>query len=225
MSLFGGISNFIGSFKQVKDSDFEQNGLLTPQQFVLAGDQLLQLGWQWKKAQNSNKVDKNLPIDKQFLQIEQVNCEKRIKEVFKQHVDTVNQVEGFEIPNFKENNQDIVDCRTYNISITYDDYYHVPRLWLTGFTEDQKPLNRQQILQDITDEQDKFATLEDHPRLEQKQVTIHPCRHSERLKAFVKEAKQRGINYKPEQALLIFLQFMPSIMPTMELDMLAEIPL
>lgn len=30
---------------------------------------------------------------------------------------------------------DIIQTRTYDLSITYDKYYQTPRLWLTGYNE------------------------------------------------------------------------------------------
>lgn len=40
----------------------------------------------------------------------------------------------------------IVRTRTYDLYITYDQYYQVPRLWLVGFDESRKPLSSQQVL-------------------------------------------------------------------------------
>jgi hypothetical protein len=35
--------------------------------------------------------------------------------------------------------------RTYDLYITYDQYYQVPRFWLVGFDEGQQPLTPQQV--------------------------------------------------------------------------------
>ena len=35
----------------------------------------------------------------------------------------------------EEAGEDIVRTRTYNLNITYDNYYRTPRLWLQGFDE------------------------------------------------------------------------------------------
>ena len=43
-----------------------------------------------------------------------------------------------------------VRTRSYNISITYDKYYQVPRCWLFGYDEDSKPLTHEQVFQDMS---------------------------------------------------------------------------
>jgi ubiquitin-like-conjugating enzyme ATG3 len=35
--------------------------------------------------------------------------------------------------------------RTYDLHITYDQYYQVPRFWLVGFDEAKQPLTTQQV--------------------------------------------------------------------------------
>ena len=42
--------------------------------------------------------------------------------------------------------------RIYNFSITYDSYYHVPRIWFYGVGEDQKPLKKEQMFEDVMPE-------------------------------------------------------------------------
>lgn len=39
----------------------------------------------------------------------------------------------------------IVRTRTYDLHITYDQYYQVPRLWLVGYDEARQPLAPQQV--------------------------------------------------------------------------------
>lgn len=41
------------------------------------------------------------------------------------------------------------DFRRYKISITYDDYYHSPRMWISGSNVDGKPLTTKEIFDDI----------------------------------------------------------------------------
>jgi len=54
--------------------------------------------------------------------------------------------------------------RTYDLYITYDQYYQVPRLWLVGFDEAKQPLTPQQVLQDVSEEHArKTITLDPHP--------------------------------------------------------------
>jgi len=47
---------------------------------------------------------------------------------------------------------------------------------------------------------------------------VHPCKHSDVLKNFVDEAKKHGKKIKSHQALMIFLKFMSSVMPTVCFD-------
>lgn len=42
--------------------------------------------------------------------------------------------------------------RIYNFSITYDTYYHVPRIWFVGVNEEQKPLNKAEMFEDVMQE-------------------------------------------------------------------------
>ena len=57
-----------------------KEGVLTPEEFVIAGDQLTHKcpTWSWK-AGLPDKVNKNLPADKQYLITKGVPCKKRIK--------------------------------------------------------------------------------------------------------------------------------------------------
>jgi ubiquitin-like-conjugating enzyme ATG3 len=46
-----------------------------------------------------------------------------------------------------EASDNILRTRTYDLSITYDKYYQTPRMWLSGFDEQRRPLTAQQIFQ------------------------------------------------------------------------------
>ena len=64
--MFDGIKNFINSKSTPADKDFEGKGVLSPDNFVTAGDQLTNFGWKWQKALKPNKY---LPRpEKQYLQ-------------------------------------------------------------------------------------------------------------------------------------------------------------
>ena len=41
------------------------------------------------------------------------------------------------------------DDRNYKVYITYDEYYHTPRLWISGTDYNGAPLNSKQIFEDI----------------------------------------------------------------------------
>lgn len=71
----------------LKDSKFLEKGLLTPEEFVIAGDQLTHKcpTWSWESG-NDKLVNKNLPSEKQFLITRNVPCPRRIKDLNKTEV-------------------------------------------------------------------------------------------------------------------------------------------
>lgn len=62
------------------------------------------------------------------------------------------------------------------------------------------------------------VTLEKHPHLGFDSMTIHPCKHSQVIKSFVDQAKENGHTIKPNQALIIFLKLVGSVLPTLEIE-------
>ncbi len=47
-------------------------------------------------------------------------------------------------------NDAILQTRTYDLNISYDNFYRTPRLWLFGYNEEQKPLNEAEMSEDVS---------------------------------------------------------------------------
>ncbi|KAF8073057.1 PXM16 [Scenedesmus sp. PABB004] len=109
--------------------------------------------------------------------------------------------------------------RTYDLYITYDQYYQVPRFWLVGFDEAQQPLRPEQVLEDVSEEHArKTITLDPHPHLGVNAASIHPCRHAEVMKKLADNLAAGGQAFKLEQYLVLFLKFIASVVPTITYD-------
>ena len=117
----------------------------------------------------------------------------------------------------KEDN--IEKTRTYDISITYDNYYRTPKLWLFGYDENNKPLTTEQIFEDISeDHARKTVTIAKHPHLPTSFAYIHPCKHAEVMKALTERSLANGKEPRVDTYLFIFLKFISSVIPTIEYD-------
>ena len=67
------------------ESHFEDKGQLTPAEFVEAGDKLVQAApvWQWKPAASKALQKPELPADKQFLILQRVPSNRRVRDITK----------------------------------------------------------------------------------------------------------------------------------------------
>lgn len=315
------IGNFFGdAYRSVaknvmgvlKDSKFYSEGVLTPEEFVAAGDFLVQKcpTWKWCGGDaNNNKIVDYLPENKQFLTtvvpcprrardyeksnrtVEKVNDDDWVEpliDVYKrkqgdeQPLDLENElseqkiqknknkivvdnginsaslgIEGMEISqeenigeitnnnNLNEENkiignsgneqnfdfivvededQNVIRTRTYDVSVTYDYYYRVPRMWLTGYDENGTPLSDEDIREDIMLEYvDKTVTIEMHPHTNVKSISIHPCKHSVLLKKMIENFENAGKRLEVHMSVLLFLKFLHSVVPTIEYDFTMDI--
>lgn len=119
-----------------------------------------------------------------------------------------------------------IERRYYELAITYDFYYHTPRFWLSGYTEDNLPLSEAEMFEDIVDEYSKkTVTYETHPHLGIKQLSIHPCKHADVMKHLLDVALENGSKIEVHHALFVFLKFISSVVPTMEYDFTVDIEL
>lgn len=64
------------------ESKFVEDGTLTPQEYLAAGDQLVYKfpSWQWEKGQEKNRAN-YLPPDKQYLITRNVRCKERVRDL------------------------------------------------------------------------------------------------------------------------------------------------
>lgn len=272
-------SNFMNPLKETK---FYEEGVLTPEEFLLAGDFVTQKCPTWKWAANKSHLVDYLPNNKQFITTT-VPCLSRVSSYYKQSSNYVENKlnDDWTEPIFDQNkektqvkdicfNKDenkgktvvineiddymsleiepvdnevaevtdptnnecliveiedgIVKSRTYEVTITYDYYYRVPRLWLIGYSESGNPLSVNDIKEDIVlDYYDKTVTIEKHPFLDQLCVSIHPCKHSVLIKAMIKNAENCGKKLEVEKIILLLLKFFSSIIPTIKYDYTLDI--
>ncbi|XP_025078647.1 ubiquitin-like-conjugating enzyme ATG3 [Pomacea canaliculata] len=114
----------------------------------------------------------------------------------------------------------IVQTRTYDLHITYDKYYQTPRLWLTGYDENKKPLSVEQMYEDFSqDHAKKTVTMETHPHLPgPPMASVHPCRHAEVMKKIIQTVADGGGELDVHMYLMIFLKFVQAVIPTIEYD-------
>ena len=297
------IGNFLGNtyrnvakgfMTTLKESKFYEEGVLTPEEFVKAGDYLTTKCPTWKWCSNKNSISPvdYLPKEKQFLQttvpcinrvknyvsnsnykendLEDDWCEPDFNEEKKknknqknsdlQEVDLDN-IEGknkkviVEIDNYIENvdgieaieevnmnnkeievkndedfmiieveDEKVVKSRTYDVTITYDYYYRVPRLYLIGYSEFGAPLSNEEVKEDIMLEYvDKTVTIEKHPNLGSNSVSIHPCKHSHLLKTMIDNFEKNGKKLEVERSIVLFLKFLSSVVPTIKYDFTMDV--
>lgn len=114
----------------------------------------------------------------------------------------------------------IVPTRTYDLNITYDKYYQTPRLWLTGYDEERKPLPIEEMYSDISqDHANKTVTMEEHPHIPGPPLaSVHPCRHAEVMKKIIQTVEDGGKELGVHLYLIIFLKFVQAVIPTIEYD-------
>jgi hypothetical protein len=154
--------------------------------------------------------------------------------------------------NISAKDDGLVKSRRYDVSITYDNYYRVPRMWLFGFNEDGSVLSTREVYQDIvSDFREKTVTVDPHPHLSSSHASIHPCQHAPAMLGILAALKECGGTPNVEQYLFIFikvgfalymclcllfalylntspffpflLQFMQSVVPTINYDFTTDV--
>lgn len=116
----------------------------------------------------------------------------------------------------------IVKTRTYDLYITYDNYYRTPRVWLYGYDENGHPLSEKEMFQDVAPTHAmKTVTYEVHPHEKYTALSIHPCKHSSTMKKLIERYKSTSDikdGLRPDQYLFLFLKFIGTVIPTISYD-------
>lgn len=266
------------------ESSFLEKGTLTPEEFLIAGEQLVHRcpTWSWASSVPGNE-QKHFPPDKQFLVTRGVPCRKRVRNIeesktreeetedgwvvaeglnenavideiyIKNTTEVIDNLEDDEILDMDQVQEDLVVekdenavdvfgsgkyvtaeepeenilmTRVYDLSITYDVYYQTPRLWLSGYDEFKRPLNTNQMYEDIMEDYaKKTATSETHPCLGAPQISIHPCNHAKMMKHFIDILSSNGSQAQVHHSLFVFLKFLSSVVPTIEYDFTVDLSL
>lgn len=219
-------------------SKFIKSGVLTPEEFVAAGDYLVKNcpTWQWVKSSPTTSVD-YLPMEKSFLVSRNVPCipanatvettsggwenistpKKVILDLSEEEERQENEDEDDEDddPSMVVIKNNLLSTRTYTIYITYDRYYQTPRMWLNGFAETGNPLQLSEILQDISAEHaKKTVTVEQFPFENWIGASIHPCQHASAIKHLTRKIDCPRV----ELYIIYFLKLMSSVIPQVSYD-------
>jgi ubiquitin-like-conjugating enzyme ATG3 len=121
----------------------------------------------------------------------------------------------------------VIKARSYDLNITYDNFYNTPRLWLFGYDENGKSLTPEMMYADIsTDHLHKTVTLEPHPHLPPpEKLSVHPCRHAEVMKKIMAVVEEDGRELEVHTYLMVFLKFVQAVIPTIEYDYTKQLSL
>lgn len=127
-----------------------------------------------------------------------------------------------------DGDDDVLRTRTYDLYITYDHFYRTPRVWLSGYDEQMRPLQPEQVFEDISaDHAHKTVTFDEFPHLVGVQMAyIHPCKHAAVMKKIIARQMEAGgsaANITVEQYLILFIKFISAVIPTIEYDFTMEI--
>ncbi|KAA0198252.1 Ubiquitin-conjugating enzyme ATG3 [Fasciolopsis buskii] len=232
----------------LRTSKFRETGVITPGEFIAAGDFLVHHCPTWQWAVGDKPIKTYLLPDKQFLVTRNVPCYKRVRQVDNHNEELEKIIDDEEIggdwvdthhyasqsatftrtepavvqkPTSNIGDHDgILQTRTYDMYITYDMYYQTPRMWLCGYDEHRRLLTENQMYEDFSqDHAKKTVTMEQHPHLSGPPMpSIHPCRQAEVMRKLIDTVAEGGAELDVHQYLMIFLKFVQAVIPTIEYD-------
>lgn len=166
-------------------------------------------------------VENNVNIDDKYMDIDVIKEDPVPGEPDQPDIEVVN--DDFIVVD-EDNDINVIRTRTYDISVTYDYYYRVPRMWLTGYNEMGIPLTEEEIKEDIMMEYiDRTVTIDKHPHTGVKSVSIHPCKHSALLLRMIENYAISGKKLEVYKSIILFLKFLHSIVPTIQYDFTMDI--
>eukprot|EP01039_Chlorochromonas_danica_P006618 gene6618-7311_t len=120
----------------------------------------------------------------------------------------------------------LLSARRYDVSITYDNYYRTPRIWLFGYDESGSVLSPEAIFEDvIQDYAKRTVTIDPHPHLSAPHASIHPCQHAPAMLTIIKALQESGVTPTVDKYFFIFLKFIQSVVPTIEYDYTSDVQL
>lgn len=220
------------------ESKFAETGSLTPIEFVSAGDTLVHKcpSWKWISSIDSRSY---LPQDKQYLFTKGIPCMPTTLIALQEDDEGWLNTEDVKcIPNDEQLLDDdkyidletliedpdnsavhldtVMKTSTYDISIIYDKYYQVPRMFLVGFDSSGIPLSCENMLKDVSqDHSNKTATIERHPFTNIQCISIHPCNHGHIMKKFSDHLKHKD---KINMYMFVYLKLMQGLIPSLNYD-------
>ena len=216
----------------LKENNFSKTGLLTPKEFIIAGDYLVSKFplWRWSGARKHKCVD-YLPKNKQFLILKNIRYNDS-NEVLSDFCDNNSKDDWniYKLNEFQEDledsseedceqNENIVMSKTYDVTITYDNYYRTPRVWFFGYNKMGMPMSYKKMLQDFSENHKKVTvTIDKHPFISVHCVNVHPCKHSNVMKTIIKIKKSNNNKVLLEHYFVYFLKFVACIVPNMDFD-------
>jgi ubiquitin-like-conjugating enzyme ATG3 len=208
------------------NSQFKEKGILTPEEFILSCDYLVNSSSKWKWESGDIKLRKlYLQEDKQFIICKGIPI---IDTYYtdEHDIDDMTSINNSYLEELESDSHSLSDYKTalesplessrmYDISITYDKYYRTPRIWLNGYDNKGFSISPEKMLQDISAEHsNKTVTIEYHPHFEKSLlcITIHPCTHASVMKMILSIQEEE---IAIEKYMSLFLSFVSTIIPNL----------
>mmetsp|Transcript_34171 Transcript_34171/g.30915 ORF Transcript_34171/g.30915 Transcript_34171/m.30915 type:complete len:288 (+) Transcript_34171:65-928(+) len=140
-----------------KDSKFEEKGILTPNEFVVAGDQLVNMcpTWTWKPAADEKHRNKELPDEKQFL-YSRVPCQKRVKDTMEIKTIEKDLGDGWSLADAEDSESD----KKKKIEVNLDEDEKVKKIETVLEDEDGIEVKVSKTKKEDEDEKDDFVNVD-----------------------------------------------------------------